>query len=637
VGNATRTTVIISLLLALSTFAVYFTSLHNGTVNFDDPIYVTKNKHVQAGLTGESVRWAFSTNAEQESSNWHPLTWLSLMLDKHLYSSLPFGYHFTSLLLHILGSILLFLALSRMTGSVWKSSFVAALFALHPTHVESVAWIAERKDVLSGVFWMLTMLAYAWYVEKPGIVRYSLIVVSFGLGLMAKPMLVSLPIALLLLDYWPLERNRTQPWSKLLLEKLPLFALAGIVCAITMIAQKAGNAIAPASYIPMNARVANAVVAYARYIGKAIWPTNLSAYYPHLGRTIGPDVMSTVAGAGILMAAASLAAWFVGRKRRYLLMGWLWFVITLLPVIGIIQVGPQGMADRYTYLPFIGLFLIAVWGIPDLASQLIPEPEPVQTRKGRKSRREQAEPVAVPSPTLSAWSVAIPAVCVLLIFGHLTHVQADYWKDSITLFQHAAGTTGDNALTYYNIACEQLKDGEYGKAVANYEKARQMKPDVAKILNGCGSALNGLGRYNEAVSRYREALRLEPERPEIHANLGITLVNLNRIEEAIKEFHEAIRIKPDLVEAHTNLGVALTKIQPMRLDEAASEFHRALRLDPSVAEAHYNLMGIYLFQNDLAKARTEMRAYEQLGGQVDPQTKALVMDRPNPKSDGGIN
>lgn len=625
-GNTTRTTVLISLLLTLSTLAVYFTSLHNGTVNFDDPIYVTKNKHVQAGLTGESVRWAFSTTAEQESSNWHPLTWLSLMLDKHLYHSLPFGYHFTSLLLHILGSILLFLALNRMTGSVWKSSFVAALFALHPTHVESVAWIAERKDVLSGVFWMLTMLAYAWYAEKPGIVRYSLMAISFALGLMAKPMLVSLPIALLLLDYWPLERNKTQPWSKLLVEKLPLFALAGIVCSITMIAQKAGNAIAPASYIPMNARVANAVVAYVRYVGKAVWPANLSAYYPHLGRTIGPEVMPIVVKYAVLVAVITTAAWFRRRKYPYVWMGWLWFVITLLPVIGIIQVGPQGMADRYTYLPFIGLFIIIAWKIPNLLTSRRLSPGPVQTKKDRKSRRDQAQPVAPPTP--STWPLAIPAVCVLLIFGYLAHVQAGYWKDSITLFQHAAGTTGENALTYYNIACEQLKSGQYEKALANYEKARQMKPDMAKILNGCGSALNGLGRYDEAVSRYREALRLEPERPEIHANLGITLVNLKRIDEAIKEFHEAIRLKPDLVEAHTNLGVALTKIQPMRLDEAAAEFNRSLQLEPKTIEAHYNLMGIYLFQNDLAKARTEMRAYQQLGGQVDPRIKAQVMGKP---------
>lgn len=454
--------------LALLTLAVYLPVLAHGFIRFDDPYYVTGNPRVQAGLTWEGIAWAFQAIV---ASNWHPLTLLSHMLDCELFGMDPLGHHLTSLLLHAASVVLLFEALRRMTASTWRSAAVAALFALHPTHVESVAWIAERKDVLSGFFWMLTLLAWERYVRQPSPKRYAAVALALAAGLLSKPMVVTLPFVLLLLDVWPLRREI--PRGLRIKEKLPLFALAAGACVATLIAQS--GAIHLASRFPMKLRLANAVLSYAAYLGKTLFPARLAVFYPM--RTDFPAWK--VAGAALLLAALTVLAL---RAPRYVTVGWLWFLGTLVPVIGILQVGGQAMADRYTYLPTIGLFLIAAWALPRRA----------------------------------VWALA-PAVLALAI---VTRLQLRHWEDSETLFRHAVAVTERNFVAHLHLAQIYAERGERGRALEHFRTTLEIRPGMWQAQASLGNTLRRWGRPDKALPHLTNAVRLRPHDPRLRRALA---------------------------------------------------------------------------------------------------------------------
>ena len=533
-------TLLICLFLVSATFAVYWQVWNYDFINLDDPAYVYKNPHVQAGLSRESIVWAFTTTHAELRM---PLTWLSLMLDFELYGLNPGGYHLTNLLLHITNALLLFLVLKRMTGTLWRSGFVAALFALHPLHVESVAWVTERKDVLSTLFWILTLWGYLHYVERPGVKRYLVTVLAFTLGLMAKPTLVTLPCVLLLLDYWPLGRfqvgqldgtlstriqpppgasNLTSQTLRLILEKAPFFALAAVVSILTFLAQAGGGVLRSSEKFPVDIRIANGLVSYTKYIGRMMWPRDLAVLYPHPGVSLP---IWQAAAAGLLLLTASIAVIRLARNHPYLFVGWLWYLGTLVPVIGSVQTGAQAMADRFTYVPLIGLYIIFVWGVFVLTKEW----------HHRRIALAASAAVILSGLTISAW------------------LQVRYWKDSESLFTHTLAVTSNNYLIHY----------------------------------GLGGALDEVGRYDEAMAHYAEAIRINPQLAEAHGNLGIVLAQQGRLEEATFHFSEALRIDPSLAGAHNNLGIVLT--QQGRLEEAIFQFSEALRLEPDYAEARKNL------------------------------------------------
>ncbi len=523
---------LISLSLIVVTLAA-FEQLRNHTfLNFDDDVYITKNRNVQSGLTLEGVIWAFTTT---HASNWHPLTWLSHMLDCQLYGLNPSGHHLTNLVFHIASTLLLFLVLERMTGALWRSSFVAALFALHPLHVESVAWVAERKDVLSTFFWMLTMWTYVHYVERPGFNRYLLVLLFFILGLLSKPMLVTLPFVLLLLDYWPLGRfqfgqssgDSNPPINKLknpsdlrgvafhlVLEKVPFFALTAISIFLTIFAQQRGGALSSLELFPLGIRIANALVSYINYIGKMVWPYHMAILHPY------PDILPMwhIAGAGLLLTCISVLVIYTAHKRPYLAVGWFWYLGTLVPVIGLVQVGLQAMADRYTYVPLIGLFIMIAKGAPDIL-------------KDWHYRR-----------IVLGVSVGL----ILSIFMIVTRLQVQYWHDSITLFKHTLSVTANNFQIHNNLGVALADQGKNHEAIAHFKEALRIKPDFVEAHSNLGIALARQGKIEEAMVHYAEALRIKPDYAEAHYNLGVTLAGQGKIQEAIAHFAEALRIKPDL-------------------------------------------------------------------------------------------
>ena len=482
---------LICILLAAVTFAVYLPVRNYEFLHYDDDVYVTKNENVQQGLSWQGVKWAFTTG---QASNWHPLTWLSLMLDCQLFGVKSGPMHIVNVLFHIANSILLFVVLARMTKGVWQSAFIAGLFALHPLHVESVAWVAERKDVLSTLFWLLTMLAYVRYVERPSAGRYIVVPVLFAMGLMAKPMLVTLPFVLLLLDYWPLGRFATPKFSikKALLEKVPLIALSAVSSIVTFFVQREGGAVLSVYTILPKERFLNAAVSYMTYIGKMFRPVRLAALYPHPVDRI--PAAEALISAAILIVVTIICLYYV-RRRKYLLVGWLWYLGTLVPVIGIVQVGSQAMADRYTYVPLIGIFIIITFGVTELLKE--------------KPFRKIVLGVLA-GVSLSACTIA-------------TSHQLNYWKDSLVLFEHTLAVTEGNPIVHNNYA----------------------------------NALNSLGRKAEAASHLAEALRFLPNSPELHFNYGNTLRKMDRLDEAIEQFKIAVKINPNYKPARYNLGLAL--------------------------------------------------------------------------------
>jgi tetratricopeptide (TPR) repeat protein len=564
----------VCLFLTIAILSIFWQVQDHGFVNFDDDLYVTANPRVQAGLTVDNIVWAFTTT---HASNWHPLTWLSHMVDCHLFGLNPGAHHFTNLLLHVANTLLLFLVFHRMTRAVWKSAFVAALFAVHPLHVESVAWVAERKDLLSTFFWLLTMGLYLRYVKRPGYTPYLLVFLSFSLGLMAKPMLVSLPFVLLLLDYWPLGRlefvpsslttqpqtaKSTVPWSRwslilrLVLEKVPLLGLTTVSSIVTFLAQRSGGALESLNTSPLNVRLANAFVTYVRYMEKTIWPHDLAVFYPHSGRSLP---VWQAAGAVLLLLSITVLVLRTVRSHPYLTTGWLWYLGTLVPVIGIVQVGAHALADRYTYVPLIGLFIVMAWGLSDILA------------KWPHRRAALA--------TLTAGLLVAFMIC--------SRIQVRYWQNSTTLFQHTLNVTTNNWLAHNNMGNALARQGRLGEAANHYSQALEIKPNYPRAHNNLGIALAQHGKTDEAISHYAVALRIKPDFAAARYNLGNALAQQGKLENAIAHYMEALRTEPDFAEAHNNYAMVLA--QQGKLDEAVSHFEEALRIKPDFQEARHNL------------------------------------------------
>jgi tetratricopeptide (TPR) repeat protein len=566
-----RHTFLIYLGLLVATFAVYAQVHRFDFVNFDDPEYVSANPHVRTGITPANIAWAFTST---EAANWFPLTRLSHILDCQLFGLRSGWHHLVNVLLHALAALLLFAFLNRSTGRRWPSAAVAFLFALHPLHVESVAWVAERKDSLSAFFWSLALWSYVRYVERPRLGRYLLVVLAFGLGLLAKPMIVTLPIVLLLVDVWPLERASGWSWSRmvpLLGEKIPLFAMSAAVACATFLVQQAGGAVRSIDTFPLGLRLENALISPVVYIGKLFWPAGLAVFYPY------PRAIPVwqAAAAALFIAAISVAAWRSARKYPYLMAGWLWYLVTLGPVIGILQVGAQARADRYTYIPTVGLTIMLGWGAADLL-RVAP----------------RARPVA------AALAATVGACCVAL-----TWIQIGYWRDSRTLFAHAVAVTEGNYLAHHNLGVALAAEpADLDQAIAEYQAALRIRPDYARAHTDLGSALARLpGRLPDAMAEFRAALAISPDLAIPHNNLGSALAQAGRWSEAISEYRAALAIDPDyldagqnLAEAEYNLGLALAKTDG-RASEAIAHLEAALRLRPDFAEAHNNL-GVILAQ-----------------------------------------
>jgi tetratricopeptide (TPR) repeat protein len=567
-----------AVLLALVTIALYWPAMRHDFINYDDDLYVTENIHVQAGLSWENLKWAFFNPV---SANWHPLTVLSHMMDCQLFGLKPWGPHLVNVLIHALNAALVFALLKQLTGATWRSVTVAALFAVHPLRVESVAWVAERKDVLSGFFGLLALIFYVRYVQKaesrkqkaetrgrfpssilhpPSSPAYCLSLGCFALGLLSKPMLVTWPFVLLLLDWWPLKRIpdfgfRISDLKRLLVEKIPFFALAAVMSCATFVVQKQGGAVTEGESLPLGARAENAVISYCSYLGKLFWPTDLAVFYPHPGYW----PLAQVLLAGLLLAGVSVLFFVQRRRYPFLLMGWLWFVGTLVPVIGLVQVGGQSMADRYTYIPSLGVLILTNWGLYEL------------TRHWRNQ--------------MITLSVAGAAVIILCL--GMTRQQLKYWQDSETLFRHALDVTENNYIARNNLGTALLNKGQTDEAIRQYQEAIHLKPDDAEAHNNLGNALCNQGQTDEAISQFQKAIRLKPDFAMAHYNFGVALFNKGQINEAISQFQEAIRLKPDYAEAHNNLGTAL--FNKGQTDEEISQYQEAIRLKPDYAEAHNNL------------------------------------------------
>ncbi|MGP8198118.1 MAG: tetratricopeptide repeat protein [Limisphaerales bacterium] len=499
----------VCLALAAVTFAVFRQTQACQFIDLDDDDYVYHNAAVAGGLTLKGIVWAFSFHCY----NWHPLTWLSHMLDCQLYGLRPGGHHLTSVLLHTVSVIALFLLLRQMTGALWRSAFVAAVFAIHPLRVESVAWVAERKDVLSGLFFMLTIAAYVRYARRPwSFARYGLVLLLFALGLMCKPMLVTLPAVLLLLDYWPLQRVKSRKPLGLVLEKLPLLALSAASCVVTLLAQHKAIQLSEAFSLPL--RLANAMTACMVYLGQMVWPSGLAVLYPypHSGLPAWK-----VALAGMLLAGLSALAWAQRRRQPWMLVGWLWYLLMLLPVAGLIQVGNQAYADRYTYLPQIGLYIALTWLAGALAAK----------RQGARVALAFFMSALLAALMICAWK------------------QTAYWKDSETLWRHTLACTTDNYTARFSLAnaLSRQADG-MDEAISQYQQALQIKPDFPEAHLNLGNALFKEGRTDEAISQYQLALQFQPDSADTHVDLGNALVQQNKLDEAISQYQRALQIDP---------------------------------------------------------------------------------------------
>jgi tetratricopeptide (TPR) repeat protein len=596
------------LLLIAGVIAVYAQTGRFGLVAYDDPFYVTVNPQVLGGLTWDGVKWAFTT---MHAGNWFPLVWLSLMLDRTLGAAAG-GFHLVNVAFHIANTVLLFWVLKRYTKAVWASFFVSALFALHPLHVESVAWVAERKDTLSTMFWLLTMLAYLRYVEIPSARQYVVVCVVFALGLMSKSMLVTLPFVLVLMDYWPLKRLWPEEKSngvtigRLLFEKMPLFLLSAISCVMTVIAQKNGGAVAKISIVPFSQRVGNALAAYCQYLIKMFWPVDLAVFYPH--------PIKSLAGWNVAVSLAVLLAITIVvilLRRRYLLVGWLWYLGTLVPVIGLVQVGAQAMADRYTYVPLTGIFIMLAWAAGDFVAQ-------------RQFGRILA---------------GVAGSAIIGVLGAMTFVQVSYWRDTFLLFTHCAAVTPDNVIvreylgisfaekgdpesalcefeaalrfepnnirTLYNIAGMRARQGRIDEAIEYYNRVLKLKPGDAGTCVAIASIRAAKGEFERAIDSYREGLKYNPSDAEMHSGLGLLLLQLNRVDEGIKELERSVTIKADSA-AYCNLGLAWA--QKGQLNKAMECYAKSIQLKPDNANTHYNLGNAYFTQNMPEKAIAEYRA-----------------------------
>lgn len=557
-----------SLGLIVFNLVVYASVSHHDFIRFDDPGYVTENPHVSSGLTRENVLWALTTGY---FANWHPLTWMSHMLDVQVFGMNAGPHHLVNLFLHIAGTVLLFGLLHWMTGALGRSAFVAALFAVHPAHVESVAWVAERKDVLSTVFWMLTICAYVAYIQRPGKNRYALMLVFYALGLMSKPMLVTLPFVLLLLDLWPLCRAATlMDLKQVVAEKIPLFVLAGASSMVTFLVQRQAGAVQTVNRLGFDFRVGNALRSYAAYIGEMVWPANLGVFYPY-PKTL-PAGQVAIA---LIVLIAITAIVLMYRRQRYLMVGWFWFLGTLVPVIGLVQVGEQSMADRYTYIPYIGLFIMVAWGMKDLLSRW----------------RNRATVLT-----------AAAAIVILACVG-IARSQVDYWKDSVSLWQHTVDVTTDNYTGENNLGFDLKQAGKLDEAIAHFQKSIKIKPNYSLALANLGVALFERGRNDEAIVQLREALEHQHGHVLVRTYLGLALAREGKFDEAISEYNTALGLAPDFAFAHSSLGTAL--LRTGKTDEGIKHLVESLKTNPEVAEVHNNLGAALASQGKTAEAAVQ--------------------------------
>ena len=589
---------IISLLLIAAILISYWQVKDFDFICFDDKPYVTENRRVQSGLTVKGFIWAFTTF---HASNWHPLTWLSHMLDCELYGLNPMGHHWTSLHIHIANTLLLFFILQYMTGALWRSAFVAALFALHPLHVESIAWVAERKDVLSTFFGMLALLSYCRYAKQPSLAGYLLIILFLSMGLMAKPMLVTLPFLLLLLDFWPLERLRFVTVFRLVLEKIPLFVPVIISSCLTFMAQQSSGAVKSLESFPLTVRAANAFVSYASYAVKAIWPHNLTVFYPHPGNSLP---LWQVFGAILLVGGASVLAIRSLKKYPYIAVGLFWYLGTLVPVIGLIQVGPQAMADRYTYIPMTGLFIIIAWGFSDLSTKW-------HYRK---------------------IVLTLFAVIILSVLAVSTFFQLGYWRSSIALFEYAVNITENNYLAHNNLGAALLEKGKFDKAVLHIKESLRIEPGCKAALYNLGAALSAQGKLDKAVLHYNDVLKINPEDAIVHNNLADVLSGQGKLDEAVLHYNKALKINSDHADAHCSLGSLLARQNKFK--EAIFHLAEAIRINPDYAEA-YNEIGVILFQQGkykkaevfFSKAVQIKPSYTEARKNIELLNKILIPDK----------
>ena len=603
----------IPLVLALVTLAVFWQVRGHDFINLDDEQYVTHNPHVRGGLTAGNVTWALTTT---HASNWHPLTWLSHQLDVQFFGMDPAGHHLVSLFFHVANTLLLLFLLNRMTQTFWQSAAVAFLFALHPLHVESVAWVAERKDVLSTFFLLLTLWAYFIYTRSPGIVRMIPVVAFFALGLLSKPMLVTLPFVLLLLDYWPLGRyfapekpaphplpgieapgkkkkqKKTEieerppvapkrkepsaaavvPWA-LVTEKIPLFALTILSSIITFLAQQRGGAMSPLDDISLLKRLGNALISYASYIVKTVFPQGLAVFYPYPAGIAAWQVL----GSAALVGTMTFLAVRCRKQYPFAFVGWFWYLGTLVPVIGIVQVGMQAMADRYTYVPHIGLFIAVVWGAGDLASR-----QP----RGRK--------------ILAALTGVVFASLTVMTWNQISH-----WRSSITLFEHALRVTEQNSLAHLNFGVALNRTGKGREAAGHYREALRINPNSSGGHFNLANYYFSTGQKDEALQHFKEAIRIRPDYANAHSNLGVLLASQRRYEEAATHYEKALRIEPANAGFHYNYGAALAN--QGRLPEAAGQFRDALALRPNYAEAHNDFGKVLMMERKTAEAASHFR------------------------------
>lgn len=529
--------------LLFLTIALYARTSRYDFVNYDDPDY-TSNAHVRGGLTAENVEWAFTSSY---AANWFPLTWISHLTDREVFADGSGGPHAVNFLLHAIATLLLFTLLNRMTHALWPSFFVAFVFAVHPLHVESVAWISERKDVLNGVFWMLALWAYLKFTERKTWTWYAVLVAAFVAGLMSKATIVTLPFVLLLLDWWPLRRTSRARLGQIVTEKLPLIGISVIASIVTYLVQQRGGAVSTIDQIPLSLRISNALVSYVRYIADFFWPAKLAVFYPY--RSI--SLLEAAAAGFALIAIAILAL-----RRDYLAVGWLWFLGTLVPMIGLVQIGLQSRADRYTYIPLIGLAIMVGWG----AAELFANHRPV--------------------------AIALGAVVCVAWFA-VAWIDVGYWRDSSSLFEHAIQVTDGNYVAYNNLGAAERRMNRLNEAMVNFEHALRIKPHYADAENNLGEALLAEGRAQEAIPHIMAALRFDSNLPEAHVNLGAALSRAGRYRDAEIEYRSALGLAPDSADAHGGLGVALT--EQGEIDQAIPELAESVSIKPDDADGHYNL------------------------------------------------
>ena len=577
----------------------YLQTLSHDFVNYDDNFYVTENPHVQPGLKWHGVTWAFTTF---KGGNWHPLTWLSHMLDETIWGNHAGGHHFTSVVLHAANTLLVFAIFIRMTGDRWRSLLVAALFAVHPLHVESVAWIAERKDVLSALFGLVALLSYLGYVRRPSPRRYLLMVCFFVLSLMAKPMLVTLPFVLLLLDIWPLRRWRpwtiesdefvapafdSEPARRILLEKIPLLFVAAIFSVIAIVSQHAAGTVASLQIYSLSTRAINAVVGYRLYIDKLITPIKLAVFYPHPDHWRLIDVISSA----VVLIVISWVAIVTRRRYPWLIIGWLWFVGTLIPVIGLVQIGMQSIADRYSYIPAVGIFMMAAWSIPHVCLRLAQR----------------------------AWVVA--ACSVIIVLTMITWLQVSYWQNSRTLFTHALDVTQGNFIAHQNLGSVLELEGNLNGALEHYEQAARDYPRYGRIYENIGNIFVKQGRYSEALTTLNKAIELDPDSSAAFNSIGsVALIN-NRYDDAAKNLKRAVQLDPDNVPAHINYGSALVKLE--RYDEAIAQLAPVTRAEPRRIVARTNLAYAFAGRGNVDQAIAELRQILQIAPDYEPAQDAL--------------